>query len=187
MRQFAIYAEAYSLINMVYDAYEEVYGKNSLLEQRDAMMQRLYDVDLYGEVTGNSVMDQYLKFFDRDQYTFVNCSNRVNLKLSSAIRVPSYKDFQNDYVNNGGRYSTWERTPAYMKKNPMSESQIKSLANYCAKKKVSLFDFLFNQMEFQPLTYIKVSGQPTVARFAIDYEVISIAPPSEYTSPRARR
>lgn len=38
-----------------------------------------------------------------------------------------------------------------MSKNPLSDKQLESLADYCAARKVSIFDFLFNEMQFLPV------------------------------------
>lgn len=79
--QLATYLYAYSLVDIVYNAYEEVYGENSLLEAREVMANRLYGLDLDGEKVCDSVMKKYEKYFTRYKFNFVGKSNRTNVKL----------------------------------------------------------------------------------------------------------
>ena len=52
------------------------------------------------------------------------------------------------YRENNNDFPT--KSPNYMKNNPLSEAQVKSLAQYCADKKTTLFNFLINRMKFTP-------------------------------------
>lgn len=57
-------------------------------------------------------------------------------------------------------------SPAYMTKNPLSASQVKALAAYCKERKMTLFEFLMNKMNFKP--YIKYSDNFSYCPFCYD-------------------
>lgn len=96
----------------VYDAYEKVYGANSLKASREYQAQRLYGMDLDGNKIGDSVADRVAQYFGRDKYIFVNKNNHTNI--------------------------------------PLSQDQLKNIAAYCAEKNISVFDFVINDMDFNP-------------------------------------
>lgn len=41
----------------------------------------------------------------------------------------------------------------------LTDDQIKNLVSYCAEKKVTLFEFLFNRMQFKPVYYATKPGE----------------------------
>ena len=141
-RQLAIYVAAYNTMSQVYDAYEEVYGANTILETREIMYNRLSGLDLNGQVVCKSVNDLVDEYVSRDKYIFVN-GGKANIRLSPKVVGMS--------VVEDKEYNSHPAIESKMKVEPLSLDQIQKLSNYAAARKMSLFDYLFNEMEFTPV------------------------------------
>lgn len=148
--QLASYTAAYSVMSEVYDAYETVYGANSLKASRKDQAERLYGMDLDGNKICDSVADRVAQYFGRDKYIFVNRNNHTNIPLSSDIYVCDRNSMTEKSIQSTYYYSNWVKTPDHMSKNPLSQDQLKSLAAYCAEKNMTIFDFVLNDMKFKP-------------------------------------
>ena len=53
--------------------------------------------------------------------------------------------------SNKQKFDDWGKPRDYMTGNPLNADQTVALAQYCANKKVTMFDFLFNEMGFVPV------------------------------------
>lgn len=105
-------------------------------------------MDLDGNRICESVDDLFVNYFKRDKYIFVNKNNNTNIPLSTEIIAKS--NINKEIITSKGAYSKWCTTPKYMSSMPLNASQVENLAAYCAKKNVTIFDFLFNEMGFKP-------------------------------------
>ena len=146
MTQYAIYAAAYATMSEVYDAYEEVYGAGKLNKTRELMTERMFGGNLQGELTGKSILELIGDYANRDKFVFVNRSNNTNIKVNPTMMY---------VINMGGilpieLHSQAMRTPDYVRKNPLNQDQVKALNEYCNKMGVSLWNFLFCDMQFEP-------------------------------------
>lgn len=148
LEQLAIFEEAYSVVSTVYDEYEKVFGPESLQASRQLQAARLYGTDLDGNVIGGSVHELMANYFKRDKYIFVNKNSSTNIPVSPRILVK--RDINRYLLNNLKSYKSYCNTPDFMSNMPLSAAQVNNLAAYCAEKKVTIFDFLFNQMMFEP-------------------------------------
>ena len=151
MSQYAIYTAAYATMCEVFDAYEEVNGAGRLTRTRELMAQRLFGKDLEGNTVGKSVTELIADYLSRDKYIFVNRSNNTNIKVDKNLL----------YVIEIGKilpiqiFTQAMTTPDYVKKNPLTEDHIKALANYCNSRNVCPWQFLFNEMCFDPAVLYK--------------------------------
>lgn len=142
-RQLTYYAEGYAVLEQVYSAYEEVYGANALSASRKEMKE-----NLTGSESPFKLSERYFRQYRR---TFVNKSNTTKIKLSPYIRVEC--DLA-ESIRVKAKYRDIPKTsPDYMTKNPLSAAQVKSLASYCSQKKITVFEFLINRMQFYPYIY----------------------------------
>ena len=148
--QLATYTAAYSVMSEVYDAYQQVYGAGTLKESRRLMAERLYGQDLDGNKVGKSVSELVADYLSRDRYVFVNKSNTTAIPLNKDIYVCHRDNMTKNSIKSTYYYSSWCTTPDYMPANPLSQDQLKSIASYCADRNVTIFDFLFNDMKFEP-------------------------------------
>ena len=150
MKQFAYYTAAYATMGEVYDAYEEVYGDTSLTASRLEMAERLCGEDLDGNHVCKSVTDLIDEYFQRNRYIFVGKSNRTNIPVDDELNVLNGTLFVEHSIVRYDDYLKWCETPRYMSNSLLSTSQLKDIAEYCAQKNITIFDFLFNVMKFKP-------------------------------------
>ena len=146
--QYAAYAAGYATMETVYDAYEAVYGAGSVDQSRELMTRRLFGRNLDGSSSGKAVSDLIGDFFRRDRFVFVNQSNNTNVPLSQSVCLVT--DFAKECVNYEKHFNDFSKTPSYMSGMPLSQAQVKALASYCASRKTSVFDLLFNRVGFIP-------------------------------------
>ena len=114
------------------------------------MAERLYGQDLDGNKVGKSVSELVADYLSRDRYVFVNKSNTTAIPLNKDIYVCHRDNMTKNSIKSTYYYSSWCTTPDYMPANPLSQDQLKSIASYCADRNVTIFDFLFNDMKFEP-------------------------------------
>ena len=150
MKQFSYYTAAYATMGEVYDAYEEVYGDTSLTASRLEMAERLCGEDLDGNHVCKSVTDLIDEYFQRNRYIFVGKSNRTNIPVDDELNVLNGTLFVEHCIVRYYDYLNWCETPKYMSNSLLSTSQLKDIAEYCAQKNITIFDFLFNVMKFKP-------------------------------------
>ena len=150
MKQFSYYTAAYATMGEVYDAYEEVYGDTSLTASRLEMAERLCGEDLDGNHVCKSVEDLINEYFQRNRYIFVDKSNRTNIPVDDELNVLNGTLFVEHCIVRYYDYLNWCETPKYMSNSLLSTSQLKDIAEYCAQKNITIFDFLFNVMKFKP-------------------------------------
>ena len=105
-------------------------------------------MDLNGNRTGQSVNELFANYMKRDKYTFVGESSSTNIPLRKRILVRANSN--KDLIVNPKWYEKWCRTPDFMSSMPLSTSHVEKLAAYCARRKTTIFDFLFNEMRFEP-------------------------------------
>ena len=135
LRQLSSYMHGYALIGEVLDNYELNKGIGKAEATRERMEQ---DID--------NVLTRFNDFYSTDRYVFVY-KGHSSIRLSRELLVKV--NFAKGYV----KYNC--ATPDFMSRNPLSASQVKDLADYAAEKGMTLFDFLFNKMQFTPVCYSK--------------------------------
>ena len=172
IRQLCIYLRGYALINTVLDAYESVNGTEATMRTRNTMFKNLGGV-VNGKVDEKNpgVFGLYSEFFNTNRYIFVNkSSNKANhVKLDKTITALLGMAEAN--LGNGGAIFNAEelknRTPQVMSRFPLNAEQMKNLAAYCAAKKLTLIDFLLNNVGFE----LKIPYTPALSRLVTEYEV----------------
>lgn len=79
------------------------------------------------------VVAAYRDYYGRYQYTFVNKSNRTNIRLNKEILyIAGFAENYTDrsMVEDKGK----RRAPDFMRNNPLNADQVKALAEYCKGK-----------------------------------------------------
>ncbi|MBR1559323.1 MAG: hypothetical protein IJ646_03685, partial [Clostridia bacterium] len=150
VRQFAVYAAAYGVMNQVYDAHEQVYGASSLTATRQKQLQRLGGIDLNGKKVDGAIADQIKAYLSRDRYVFIN-KGTSNIALDRAVLVRKF-DFTGN-VNRQDPLSDSEKNAvkSEISSIPLNDKQVEAISSYAGSKGRCLFDFLFNDMHFAPL------------------------------------
>ena len=143
IRQFSVYLAAYGVMNQVYNAHEQVYGASSLTATRNKMAERLGGIDMSGDSMGGTVGAQLRAYFARDRYTFVN---------RGTANVPLKRGIIATHINKGTHYDAHYAIENWVKANPLSQAQVEALCSYAASRGECLFDYLFNDMHFVPVT-----------------------------------
>ena len=152
IRQLCNYLRAYGLVNTVLDNYEAVVGNNAALSTREEMLSNTGGV-LNGTFNPEKpgVFGQFKKFLELYRYTYVGCSSdpyhhvRLNEKIAVCIEMPRRCIGTGVYEEcNLEKY-----TPDGMKNFPLSSTQMKNLASYCARKHISVYDLLIDVVGFK--------------------------------------
>ena len=153
MRLLGYYLRAYSLVNQVVTAREDVYGANSCTGTREQMFK-----DLGGLVNGKAdaaapgVMGLYAKFFDTDRYVFINKNNEGNgIRLKKVLFARSSVTNTFLKLTKTGNCESCKMLDVQELKNaPLTADQLKSIIDYCNKKRISVLDLLLNRVGFIP-------------------------------------
>ena len=98
------------------------------------------------------------------EYSEKNSKKRKNLPDLQRCCKGRFSKMGPEQKNN--HFPKTKSSPAYMTKNPLSASQVKALAAYCKERKMTLFEFLMNKMNFKP--YIKYSDNFSYCPFCYD-------------------
>lgn len=169
-RQIAKYLEACATYEIILNAYDQVHGSGSTEDTHEEMDQRLAGVNS-GVPGEGSIVSLYRNYFSKDKYIFVNKRKGNPVALYKRVRCQvdyAKNDLAKDPQVQAGRLYK-ATTPDYMKNNPLSASQVEDLAEYCKSKNVSLFDFLFNRMRFEPVITYYATGFGVVELQAFDF------------------
>lgn len=137
VRQLGYYTEGFSVLGQVYTAYENIKGAGSLKSSRQFMDDCL---------TGSKSPYKFsAKFFSKDRFIFINKSCKTNIPLSPEVAA---LPLRSDYVS-------LETIETKAKEVPLSRAQVEALVSYCSEKNMTLFQFLFNKMQFRPVYTFK--------------------------------
>lgn len=145
-RQLGTYLIAYVIMNEVYDAYDQVYGAGSTQESKALMNKRITGCDADGNKIESSLIDLYHKYYSRDRFTFVGKSNPTSIKLKSYQLW--YTELRNVWAR---KYKV--ATPDGIRNNALSAQQTRDLADYCAAKKITIAQLLFDRVGFKGASY----------------------------------
>ena len=155
VRQMTTYIRAYGAINEVLDAYQLSKGLEFGTSSRESLDQKM-----------KTVMGRYEEFYNTDRDVFIdggNCS--IRLKKQLLVRENYGKSLD---------YNRIPATPSFMKENPLNAEQVKHLAEYAAKKGKTIFEYLVNDMKFQP---VRVTDEEKAERTAQGiYDVQNVYP-----------
>ena len=170
LRQLCTYLKGYALINTVLDAYEAVNGDDSTLYTRQVMFQ-----NTGGIVKGTfneqapGVFGLYRDFFNTYRYTFVNKSSNPANHVRLGKDIYAVFGFSETFLGSRPTVSQDQSrryTPDGLSNFPLNAAQMKSLAEYAAAKKTTLFNLLFNTVGFE----LQIYPSMTLMRyFGMDY------------------
>ncbi len=148
-REIKQYLSAYATYSIILDAYDEVNGCGSTLTSHQFMDQHLAGTKNGTETLGeNSIVSLYINYYNKNKYIFVDkgragkgiyLNPEILVKSSSLLTIDGYES----------------AAPGCLTNMPLTEDQVKHLAEYANGKNISLFSFLFNKMGFVPRTLSK--------------------------------
>lgn len=134
----------------MYDAREAVYGAWSINESREKMSLRLTGCDLNGNKVKKSVFECFSEYLQKDRYIFVGRNNSTNIKVDRNLWLvddfANTKAFEN--LQNG-----WLTQAEYSYASPLTGERTKHLIDYCREKNITLWQFLFNEMGFNLISF----------------------------------
>ena len=168
-RQFAVYCAAYGVMNQVYSAYEQVYGAASLTATRQKMAQRLGGVDASGNNVGGSVTEAIKNYCARDKFLFVD-KGSCSIALDRAVNVWQIRGKIGDT-----KFNEINTIANQAKAIPVSKGQMEDICRYAASKGRSLFNFLFNDMQFAPAAdrNLKLGNDPAKIQKQLDNQTFA--------------
>ena len=143
VRQMTTYIRAYGAINEVLDAYQLSKGLEFGTSSRESLDQKM-----------KTVMGRYEEFYNTDRDVFIDGGN-CSIRLKKQLLVKEHYGKTIDYEKTP--------TPSFMKENPLNAEQAQHLAEYAAKRGKTLFEYLVNDMKFQP---VRVTDEEKAERTA---------------------
>ena len=154
VRQMTTYIRAYGAINEVLDAYQLSKGLEFGTSSRESLDQKM-----------KTVMGRYEEFYNTDRDVFIDGGN-CSIRLKKQLLVKEHYGKTIDYEKTP--------TPSFMKENPLNAEQAQHLAEYAAKRGKTLFEYLVNDMKFQP---VRVTDEEKAERTAQGiYDVQNVYP-----------
>ncbi len=154
VRQMTTYIRAYGAINEVLDAYQLSKGLEFGTSSRESLDQKM-----------KTVMGRYEEFYNTDRDVFIDGGN-CSIRLKKQLLVKEHYGKTIDYDKTP--------TPSFMKENPLNAEQAQHLAEYAAKRGKTLFEYLVNDMKFQP---VRVTDEEKAERTAQGiYDVQNVYP-----------
>ena len=140
VRQLASYLHGYAALEIVFEAYEQVYGADSLSGHRKTMALNLTGMDLNGKHTQKSVFEWFADYAQRSRFVFVNKNGKgKGIEVSPELGMITLEKGEKEDEKLGKKGLSI-----------LSADQVKDLTKYCVQTRgLCLHDYLANKVGFK--------------------------------------
>ena len=147
IRQLSTYFQAYGLVNTVLDCCEATTVVGSVKQSRKTMLENTGGVfDGAFDASRPGVFGEYEKFFNRNRYVFVDQTSDTSRHVALSQEIYVIMDYEK-YSSNG-KMGLKDAVPQ-QKNFPLSEEQMKRLANYANARKTTIYSILLDDVHFK--------------------------------------